>query len=329
MNYSYRINLIIGTYGGYYGKENKENYLRNNILILNNIKSNIAQITIMKPKVENNHLIYDNYYNFNDLNIDNIRHKIVIKECENIGISYGQLFREIFTDSSFDYYVFIEDDYLIFIDYFEEQLINYYNSINDDSSLICSFIYKKNIQNALKYAILVGENNDLIESLKKSFAKYDIDKIESTLPDFSLSFFSNNTVKKLKDCYINISNILEIYGTKLNKLGIYQVLYGNLLNKAGVNIYDFSDKYMNIFYETSCNELYLCNFDENIKKWKRKNYYLNIKFDLPLFIPIQMFEKNIYEQKFLHFEKYLKNPEKFKEQIKYLNNIINNTYNSY
>lgn len=324
MNNFSRGNLIIGTYGGYYGKENKEDYLRNNILTLNSIKTNITQITIMKPKVENNHLIYNNYYNFNDLNIDNIRHKIVIKECENIGISYGQLFTEIFNDSSFDYYVFIEDDYLVFIDYFEEKLINYYNSINDKNSLICSFIYKKNIKNALTYGLAVGENNDLIESLKKSFAKFDIDKVQSTLPDFSLSFFSKDTVKKLKDCYINISNILEIYGPKLNKLGIYQVLFGNLLSKAGVNIYDFSDKFMNIFYETLYNELYLCNFDENIKKWKRKNYYLTIKFDLPLFIPIQMFKKNIYSQKFVDFEKYLKNPEEFKEQMNYFNNIIHN-----
>ena len=324
MNNSPKINLIIGTYGGYYGKENKQNYLRNNILTLNNIRSNITQITIMKPNIEPHHVIYDNYYNFNDLNIENIRNKIVIKECENIGISYGQLFREIFTDSSFDYYVFIEDDYLVFVDYFEEQLINYYNSINDQNSLICSFIYKKNIQNALTYGKAMRETDDLLECLKKNLDKFEINKIESTLPDFSLSFFSKDTVKRLKDCYIDISNILEIYSTKLNKLGIYQVLYGNLLSKAGVNIYDFSDKFMNIFYETSCNELYLCNFDENIKKWKRRNYYLTIKFDLPLFIPIQMFKKDIYSQKFIHFEKYLKNPEKFKEQLNYFNNIINN-----
>jgi len=323
MNNSLRINLIIGTYGGYYGKENKESYLRNNILTLNKIRSNITQITIMKPKVENNHVIYENYYNFNDLNIDNIAHKIIIKECDNIGISYGQLFTEIFNDSSFDYYVFIEDDYLVFVDYFEEELINYYNSINDQSSLICSFIYKNNIQNALTYGKILGETDDLLECLKKSFSKFDIDKVESTLPDFSLSFFSKATVQKLKDCYKNISNILEIYSPKLNKLGIYQVLYGNLLSKAGVNIYDFSNKFMNIFYETSCNELYLCNFDENIKKWKRRNYYLTKKFELPLFIPIQMFYKDIYSQKFIHFEKYLKNSEKFKEQLNYFNNIVN------
>ena len=302
MNNSPKINLIIGTYGGYYGKENKQNYLRNNIFTLNNIRSNITQITIMKPNIEPHHVIYDNYYNFNDLNIENIRNKIVIKECENIGISYGQLFTEIFNDSSFDYYVFIEDDYLVFVDYFEEQLINYYNSINDQNSLICSFIYKKNIQNALTYGKAMRETDDLLECLKKNLDKFEINKIESTLPDFSLSFFSKDTVKRLKDCYIDISNILEIYSTKLNKLGIYQVLYGNLLSKAGVNIYDFSDKFMNIFYETSCNELYLCNFDENIKKWKRRNYYLTIKFDLPLFIPIQMFKKDIYSQKFINFE---------------------------
>jgi hypothetical protein len=38
---------------------------------------------------------------------------------------------------------------------------------------------------------------------------------------------------------------------------------------------------------------------------------------LPLFIPIQMFKKDIYSQKFLHFEKYIKNSEKFKEKLNY------------
>ena len=37
-----------------------------------------------------------------------------------------------------------------------------------------------------------------------------------------------------------------------------------------------------------------------------------------------MFKKDIYSQKFVDFEKYLKNPGKFKEQLSYFNNIINN-----
>jgi hypothetical protein len=47
------------------------------------------------------------YYNFNDLDIENIRHKIKIYECENIGISYSQLFTAISKTIDFDYHIFI------------------------------------------------------------------------------------------------------------------------------------------------------------------------------------------------------------------------------
>jgi DNA-binding response OmpR family regulator len=37
---------------------------------------------------------------------NNIKDKIVICECENIGISYGQFFAGISRDTNFDYYIF-------------------------------------------------------------------------------------------------------------------------------------------------------------------------------------------------------------------------------
>ena len=51
----------------------------------------------------------------------NIKTKIKIFECENIGISYGQFFTGINKNIDFDYHIFIEDDYIVFDDYFEKK----------------------------------------------------------------------------------------------------------------------------------------------------------------------------------------------------------------
>ena len=131
-----RINLVISTYSGRYYKfdskndtinKDKENYLKYNLLMLNNVKHNLSQITIMKPKINNDHTEILNYYNFENINISNIKNKIKIYECENYGISYGQFFTAIFKDIEFDYYIFIEDDYMIFLDNFDSILVNLYS----------------------------------------------------------------------------------------------------------------------------------------------------------------------------------------------------------
>ena len=106
-----KVNLIISTYGAKYNHEDKENYLRLNLLVLNKLNPNITTISIMKPKINNNHIAYKNYYNFDDIDLKNIRHKIDIIECYNIGISYGQFLTAIYKEQNYDYYIFIEDDY--------------------------------------------------------------------------------------------------------------------------------------------------------------------------------------------------------------------------
>jgi hypothetical protein len=63
---------------------------------------------------------YMGYYDFKYLNLYNINHKIEIIECDNIGISYGQFLYAIFNNLSFDYYILIEDDYVIFKDNFSK-----------------------------------------------------------------------------------------------------------------------------------------------------------------------------------------------------------------
>ena len=65
-----RTNLIISPSAGVYSIENKENFLIKNLLLINNLKTDIDQITIIKPKVDSNHIEKKNYYNFEEININ-------------------------------------------------------------------------------------------------------------------------------------------------------------------------------------------------------------------------------------------------------------------
>src|SRR5438445_10382939 len=113
------INYIIATYARKYEQKfqlpwsaslSLENYLLYNLSVINKLKNNLTQITIMKPKINNDHLEIKDYYNFDKIDIANIKNKIKILECENIGLSYGQFFNTVKNNNDFDYYIFVEDD---------------------------------------------------------------------------------------------------------------------------------------------------------------------------------------------------------------------------
>ena len=157
-------NLIIATYAGKYNSEVKNNLLKINLKIINSVKTNISRITIMKPKIDAEHEEITGYYDFSSINIDNIRDKIVICECENIGISYGQFFAGISRDTNFDYYIFLEDDYTVFNDYFEEEFKKELDNIENDS-LLCLFIYKNRLWDIIDYASKIDETIDNINIL--------------------------------------------------------------------------------------------------------------------------------------------------------------------
>ena len=319
-----KINLIISTYSGIYSIENKENFLKKNLLIINNLKTNIDQITIMKPKVEPHHIEIKDYYNFEEININNIKDKIVIYECENIGISYGQFFTAIFKDLSFDYYIFIEDDYVPFINYFENDFINEYLKYEDDS-LLCSFIYRNKFWDIISYANLICEEKNNIDILKEKLDKYNINNLNCNIPDFSLCILSNKTVQKIIDKFNNLDNILDIFNIKLKKIWIHQIIFGYIINASSIKIYDITSSHMNIFYNTSNDSISLCNFENYVNNWKDK-IYNNEKFKLPIFVPIQMFVSNKYNNDFELFKKYLINETEFFNNYNYLSNIFNKKY---
>jgi hypothetical protein len=132
-----KTNLIIAFYFGGKKGDVKRNcskdrvpvgdkeYVAKQLYCLNKFKHNLAQITFVIARDENDITDYSNLF-------PNIikNTPVIILHRENNGLSYGsyqyafQLYKNIF-----DYYIFIEDDYMFVLDNFDQILINGINSI--------------------------------------------------------------------------------------------------------------------------------------------------------------------------------------------------------
>jgi hypothetical protein len=299
-----KINLIIATYAGKYNSEPKDNILKLSLKILNKLNPLIDRITIMKPKINVNHKEIYGYYDFNNINLDNIINKIKIIECNNIGISYGQFFNGIYNDLSFDYYILIEDDYVIFKDNFQNEFIEEFKK-NENDSLLCSFIYKNKYWDIIPYSESIGENNNNINLLREKLIKYNID-IKCDIPDFSLCLLSKYTVNKIINKY-NLNQISDIFDINFEKIWIHQILFGYIINSCNIKIYDLTNSHINIFYHTANRSLSLLNFGMDNKKYKS-----------PLFIPIQVLDNSKYFDSINNLQIYVETKNFFFE---YLNNI--------
>jgi hypothetical protein len=276
-----RINLIITSYSGRYNRKfsdsnnsEKDKYLRYNMYLLNKIKTNISQITIMKPKVNDEHETIKDYYNIDNLDLDKIKDKIKIYDCENIGISYGQFIKAIEIDNTFDYYIFVEDDYIPCKDYFENDLIDELNK-NDISSFLCLTIYKNKKWNVLD--ILNINFSSQVKELKEKFNLYNTSINSCCVPDFSIGILSKHTVNKLLKTYLTLNNIYSLFKVNLEAIYLYQVLFGHIFNSANTEIHDLSDKYLSVFHESSNKKIFFTN-----------NNIYNKEF--PLFLPMEIFD---------------------------------------
>jgi hypothetical protein len=197
------INYVIATWNGtrisawlsliYY-----EQVLKNHINTLNSFKNNVTQITIMKPYSG----IVNDYYNV-ELN-DNVK----IIDCANEYQSYGQWLKavELFL-SDFDYFVFIEDDYVPAIDDFDLKLIEMY----EEGTYLCSMADTLNGIFSHHAAI----SNGIIS--KKTIEKIILSK----------------NYKKWFDEHSDLS-----FG------GInYQIVFSDYLIENGISILDYRKKY--------------------------------------------------------------------------------------
>lgn len=136
-----RVNYFLATWSGQRLKtEFDDSHLKKHIDQLNKVKHNLAQITIGYPENPNVTQEYDTY-------IRSLRKledgtPIIVHPMENKGYSYGQYSRmyETYRDS-FDYYVFVEDDYVPFTDGFDSILINLYN--DRPCGFLCGLVFDK------------------------------------------------------------------------------------------------------------------------------------------------------------------------------------------
>lgn len=313
-----KTNLVIGTYSGKYSLVNKTNKLRTVLSIINKINTNITQITIMKPRVNPEHIEDTNYYNFESIDISNIQHKIKIIDCENIGISYGQFFTAIRHNMDFDYHFFIEDDITVFMDYFENYMVNELHKISKNAYL-CLFYFRSKKWNMID--IIQPENKDTQAHFLNKMTEYNLDSW-FTVPDNSFGIISRDSVIKILDRFKSFDVINNIFNTKFSGIWIHQVLFGWIFHESGIEVHDIAEKNVNLFYHTG-KEVTMCNFDGDLHKWKERPYNSE-RFDIPVFVPIEIFHPFDQSDLFLHLQKYFIDYENFIAKYRVLNEVLLN-----
>jgi len=160
------INYVVATYAGKKGSlcrdkltkvyPHPESYLKIHLDKISKLKHNLAQITIMKSKIESGVDYYKNYYN----NINTSKYTVI--DCPNIGLSYGQYLHAYMYDQkykrNFDYYCFIEDDYTAVADHFDQILINLYkNCFPSGIGFLCSWAGGSPYHAAFEFGLISGK----------------------------------------------------------------------------------------------------------------------------------------------------------------------------
>ena len=130
-----KVNYVITTWSGNRRSPNLK-YLKDHLLNLLSLKHNLSQITIVKPIVDGCDM---SYYDIDSI-VDKFNCDVkILEKYDNNGQSYGQFFYAYEKyKNEFDYYIFVEDDYMVDIDFFDEILVNEYKDQNVNGFL-CSY----------------------------------------------------------------------------------------------------------------------------------------------------------------------------------------------
>lgn len=130
-----KVNYVITTWSGKRRSPNLK-YLKDHLLNLLSLKHNLSQITIVKPIVDGCDMSYYDIGNIVDKFNCDVK---ILEKYDNNGQSYGQFFYAYEKyKNEFDYYIFVEDDYMADIDFFDEILVNEYKEQNVKGYL-CSY----------------------------------------------------------------------------------------------------------------------------------------------------------------------------------------------
>lgn len=122
-----KTNYVIGTWSGSRTHVNIDGerwrwYIKHHLEHLNTLKHDLAQVTIGHPRNTNEAPEYSEY--LSSLRNLDCGTPIQVLDVENMGRSYGQYSAAFGKDGGlFSHYIFIEDDYIPTLDYFDIELI--------------------------------------------------------------------------------------------------------------------------------------------------------------------------------------------------------------
>lgn len=142
-----KTNYILAAWSGKRAEiEQNGGYLQKHIHYLNNVKHNLSQVTIGHPYNPNENQEYTKF--IKELKKLDNGTPVTYLDQPNIGWSYGHWSRsfEKYRDD-FQYYIFIEDDYVPTIDNFDDILIEMYEEAKekDNCGYLCSLFLDKSI----------------------------------------------------------------------------------------------------------------------------------------------------------------------------------------
>jgi hypothetical protein len=245
-----KINYVIATWSGKNTKRN-ENYhkwvnpspsevLKIHLQQLNKFTHHLTQITIMKPYCDPEKQCMD-YYNI-EQEIEKSTVPIVCIDCENFGYSNGQWLKcyEIYRNM-FDYYIFIEDDYIPFTNNFDTLLIdNYKTRFDNNIGKLCGFAegypkHKKHIF-PLHYDSIVCLSSQSLELLYTT-PKWDRNPRKWLNKDI----ISTKIMINLKNQYLGAFN---------------QINFSLLFTELDIPLQDYSDLYPVPYFAEQDNLMY-------------------------------------------------------------------------
>jgi hypothetical protein len=226
----------------------------------------------MKPRISCEHEEIQGYYDLEDLDIPNIKSKIKVIECDNRAVSYGQFIRCLeIHQNDFDYHIFVEDDYVPSLQYFDLLLVSEcLNRLPGKTKFLCAGIIKAN--ETTYY--------ERYEPLSRGKLK---------CADFSLGILDRATAKTL--FAEKTADELIAYMEQVNAVEIqqYQVNFSGLLHSLNIDIIDWNNDYLSIFYETCVCQLYYLNFFyPNDWHFGRRSSDCEKIYYSPIFLPLQM-----------------------------------------
>lgn len=255
-----KVNYVITTWSGP-RREPNLNYLKNHLINLLSLKHNLSQITIVKPIVNGCNMSY--------YEVDNLINKFncdvkILEKYDNIGQSYGQFFHAYETyKNEFDYYIFVEDDYMVDIDHFDEILVDEFVEQKVDGFL-CSYC-----------------------------GPTPTDPVGGA--SISNGIISTNCMSKIYDSFPNpIQKINDREGY------MCQINFSKLIWESNLNFKDISQKYRVPYFGTYVVEYGRTDTDKSIFI-PHQLFNLKVKFrsmevsDLPTFLEIRNLSKD-----FLH-----------------------------